>query len=113
MRAVQELESACQASPRDPEALRALAEAEFELARYGRALAHARKAAFLAPREAQHRMLVGDSFFKLRRYREAADAYGFAAALAPGDAAIRARQQLARQKIGTGDEAKGPVGGEE
>jgi serine/threonine-protein kinase len=34
MRAVQELESACQASPRDPEALRALAEAEFELARY-------------------------------------------------------------------------------
>ena len=39
MRAVQELENACQASPRDHEALRALAEAEFELARYGRALA--------------------------------------------------------------------------
>ena len=49
MRAVQELENACQASPRDPEALRALAEAEFELARYGRALGHARKAAMLAP----------------------------------------------------------------
>jgi serine/threonine-protein kinase len=113
MRAVQELENACQASPRDPEALRALAEAEFELARYGRALGHARKAAMLAPRDARFRMLVGDSLFKLRRYKEAADAFGFAAALAPGDAAIRARMQLAKEKIGSGDEARGPVGGEE
>jgi Flp pilus assembly protein TadD len=113
MRAVQELENACQASPRDPEALRALAEAEFELARYGRALGHARKAAMLAPREARFRMLVGDSLFKLRRYKEAADAYGFAAALAPGDAAIRSRQQLAKDKIGSGDEAKASVGGGE
>jgi hypothetical protein len=67
----------------------------------------------LVPRDSRYRLLVGDSFFKLRRYREAADAYGFAAALAPGDATIRARQQLARDKIGTGDEAKDPVGGGE
>jgi Flp pilus assembly protein TadD len=67
----------------------------------------------LAPREARFRMLVGDSLFKLRRYKEAADAYGFAAALAPGDAAIRSRQQLAKDKIGSGDEAKASVGGGE
>jgi tetratricopeptide (TPR) repeat protein len=107
IRAVQELETASQASPRDHEALRALSEAEFELARYGRALTHARKAVSLAPREARYRLLVGDNYFKLRRYREAAEAYGAAANLSPGDASIRARQQLARDKIGSSDEAVG------
>ena len=110
MRAVQELESAASASPGNPEALRALAEAEFELARYGKALTHARKAAALAPREPRHRLLAGDAFFKLRRYREAAEAYGVAAGLAPNDASIKARQQLARDRIGS-DEP--PLGGEE
>ena len=114
MRAVQELENACQASPRDHEALRALAEAEFELARYGRALGHARKAAMLAPREAKYRMLVGDSFFKLRRYREAADAYGFAAALAPGDAGDSLAPAAGQGKDRQRRRGQGPsLGGEE
>ena len=103
-RAVQELEIATAALPSSHEALRALAEAEFELARYPRALTHARKAASLAPRDARTRSLLGDAYFKLRRYREAAEAYGVAANLAPRDSSLRARHQMARGKIGSSDD---------
>jgi serine/threonine protein kinase len=105
IRAVQELETAAAADPQSPWALRALAEAEFELARYGRALTHARKAAVLAPREAGIRALVGDASFKLQRYRDAAEAYGIAVSLSPGDASLRARLEQAKQKIGSRREA--------
>jgi serine/threonine protein kinase len=105
MRAVQELEAAAAADPQSPWALRALAEAEFELARYGRALTHARKAASLAPREAGIRALVGDASFKLRRYRDAAESYSIAVNLSPGDASLRARLDQARQKLGAGPAA--------
>ena len=112
MRAVQELENAVPASPRDPEALRALAEAEFELARYGRALAHARRAAMLAPARGPLPRAGGRRLFKLRRYKEAAEAYGVAVALAPGDAAIRVAPAA-----GPGEDRQRrrgqPVGGDE
>jgi serine/threonine-protein kinase len=103
MLAVQELEVAVLAAPSSHEAVKGLAEAEFELARYGRALAHARKAASLAPKDAPTRALLGDAYFKLRRYKDAGEAYATAVALAPGDASIRARQRRAREKIGGGE----------
>jgi serine/threonine protein kinase len=106
--AVQELEIALLATPSSHEAVKALAEAEFELARYGRALAHARKAVALAPKDAPSRALLGDAYFKLRRYKDAGDAYAAAGALAPGDASIRARQKRAREKIGGADKGAAP-----
>jgi eukaryotic-like serine/threonine-protein kinase len=102
--AAQELEVAVLAAPSNPEALRALAEAEFELARYPRALAHARRAAALSPKDASTRALVGDAYFKLKRFKEASEAYASAVALAPGDASIRARQRRAREKVSGPDE---------
>jgi serine/threonine protein kinase len=100
MLAVQELEGALLAAPSSPEVLKALAEAEFELARYPRALAHARRAVSLAPKDAPTRALLGDAYFKLRRFKEASEAYAAAVALAPDDASIRARQKRAGEKMG-------------
>ena len=100
MRAIQELEGAVESSPSHHEAFGALAEAEFELARYGRALAHARRAATLAPRNPSYRVLVGDACFKLQRLREAAEAYTQAAILAPHDTAVQARQARVKEKLG-------------
>jgi serine/threonine protein kinase len=98
--AVHELEISVLASPTSHDAVKALAEAEFELARYSRALPHARRAVALAPEAASTQALLGDAYFKLRRFDEAALAYAAAAALAPDDASIRARHLRAREKAG-------------
>jgi hypothetical protein len=100
MLAVQELEVALQATPSSPEVLKALAEAEFELARYPRALGHARRAVEVAPKDGPIRALLGDAYFKLRRFKEASESYAAAVALAPSDASIRARQKRAGEKVG-------------
>ncbi len=107
--AVQELEVAVLAAPSSHEALKALAEAEFELARYSRALGHARKAASLAPKDASTRALIGDAYFKLRKFKDALESYAGAMALAPGDGSIRARQRRAREKMSGGGEETAPA----
>jgi Flp pilus assembly protein TadD len=109
MLAVQELEVALQATPTSFEVLKALAEAEFELARYPRALGHAKRAVTVAPKDAPMRALLGDAYFKLRRFKESSEAYAAAVALAPNDASIRARQKRAGEKVGAPPEETAPA----
>ncbi len=99
LRAQHELETAFEANPSSPQILGALAEAEFELSQYARALAHAQRAAALSPRVMKHRVLAGDACFKLGRFTESVDEYAAAAAVDPGDATIRARLDRARDKL--------------
>jgi tetratricopeptide (TPR) repeat protein len=105
--AAEQLEEVSNASPTSPDVLAALAEAEFELARYSRAVTHAKKAATLAPRNVRYQSLLGDSYFKLNRMREAAQAYAAAAALAPQDPSIRDRKARAEAAM-SGDRSSGP-----
>jgi serine/threonine protein kinase len=110
MRAVALLEEVAQAAPHNHEALGALAEAEFELARYAFAVNHARRAVGLSPRNARYQALLGDSLFKLRRFREASRAYAAAMAAAPGESAYRERKSRSDALIGSPAEA--PTEGE-
>ena len=99
MLAKRELEAVCRVEPRNHEALRALAEAEFELALYSQALSHARRAVALAPDLVHYQTLLGDALYKLRKYDRAIDAYASALALAPNDSSIRRRYDRTREKI--------------
>jgi hypothetical protein len=110
MRAVAQLEEVAQASPHNHEALGALAEAEFELARYAFAVNHARRAVTFAPRNARYQALLGDSLFKLRRFREASRAYAAAMAASPNEPAYRERK--ARADKLTGSPAEVQIDGE-
>jgi Flp pilus assembly protein TadD len=106
MRAAAQLEEVTQAAPHNHEALAALAEAEFELARYAFAVAHAHRAASLAPRNGKYQALLGDSLFKLRRYREASHAYAAAMAASPQEAAFREKKARNDSMIGSRDEVQ-------
>jgi serine/threonine protein kinase len=98
--AAEQLEEVSAASPTSHDVLAALAEAEFELARYSRAVNHAKKAASLAPRNVRYQSLLGDSYYKLGRMREAVAAYAIATSLAPQDQSIRERKARAEALLG-------------